>query len=514
MFLKSKLCRISMALIMILLSFFGEAKLIVDAKSAEDTTSGVLECEMEVQVVAEGNSRKKVEITHSEPKRVDGIYYTILRVDGEQAYCIQSSKDTPEEAVYEVAEELKGRDSLLNKVMYYAYGNPGYRPELWVSDCPMDEERAYLRSHIVLSYVYDPENTLKREIIDDDWEPWWRTYVADTIEKIKQEPEIPESAIAFEREYEEMYFDKTLGMQRTDTNRLIGDERNTLQFDLPEGLIFVNKTTETEMSDQAFISGGNEFYFKCDIDFSNDKNISFKNLAGTIQEDWATWVVKTGSDRQNIGYGVWLPGEEEPISLEIKFLPRPKLELVKSVDGEERIYQKGDIIPYKLEVYQSVEGAVAENIVIKDEILTEGAVIVPGSVEIYDKDGTLVEDIVLEETENRFVLSGGSLLRYMEYSENARLTILYRVLVESEEITLIQNKATVESDNAPEDEAEKEVPVEPIPEEPVPKEPAPEFPEQRVPKTGDNTGMTAFVMFMVLSGVVIWKQAKRLRGKQ
>lgn len=487
-------CKLCTKVFFILAYIFMKMTLVVNAESAELSTDILKNENMEVQVIS-GRNVEKVNVTHSEPRRVDGIYYTILSVDGERAYCIQSSKDTPEEAVYEVEEKLTGTDSFLNKVMYYAYGNPGYRADIWIPDCPEDTERAYL------SYVYDPANTLKREISDANWEQWWKNYINETIKKIEREPDIPVSAIRLERTEDTAYFDENFGMQRTVSNRIIGDQRNQVTVSLPQNVILVNETTGMEYKESGVLRGGDMFYFKAGVNVLNGERTVFENLKGSIQNDWATLVVKTGEDKQNLGYGVWYAAETGPLSLGIEWIPAPELEIVKEAKEEERIYKKGEFIEYELTITQKTENAVAKGMVIEDTILTEGAQLVLDSIKVFDGEINEIIDVDIVEKENGFIISGGDVLEYLTFNgDMPGIIVEYQVQVISDTIEIVENVAKVRSENTPEDEDEEDVPVEPEP-EPIPE---PE-PEETVPKTGDNTNLIVLILSMLLSCFIIVK---------
>lgn len=490
-----------MAVFFVLLCVLSRTKLVVNAESANNTTNNEVYTEMEVPVINEKRTGEMASLTHSSPRVVDGIYYTILSIDGEQAYCIQSSKDTPAEAVYEVAKELKGTDSFLNKVMYYAYGNPGYREDIWIADCPGDTTRAYLRSHIVMSYVYDSENTLKREIKDSGWKTWWRNYIEETIEKIKNEPDIPTTDLALERSLDIAYFEKETKVQRTAINVLHGDVRNQITLQLQEGVTLVNVSSGKRMNGEGVISGGDEFYFETNVEWLNGEVTGFYHLCGSLQNEWATLVVKTGTNKQDIGYGVWRPVSAEEISLEVQWIPMPNLDIVKTAAKDGYVYKKGDKIPYHIEVYQAVENAVAKALYIEDRILNEGASILYDTIQITDIYGNIIEDATIAKTDQGFQVCGGKVLEYLEYSESAGIVIEYQVVVESEQLTVVENKAYVRSENAPEDEDCEEVPVEPIPEP----EPEPE----KAPETGDERYIFGLYMVLLMSVYLFYIRTKR-----
>lgn len=454
-----------------------------------------------VPVLGRGSGIGSAEIAATEGRKLDGIYYTGFTINGSIGYCLQSSKDTPADAVYDVQQELGARDSFLSKAMYYAYGNPGYRAELWVEDCLQDTERAYLRSHLVLSYIYDAENTLDREVKDPSWLSWWRNYISETIRRLEAEPGVPEPGLELPASLAEAYFDNAIGMQRTRRLTLKGDGRNQIEIPLKEGMVLVNETKNTENVERALVQGGDSFYLKADVGNLNGQRYESGAMYGAISNSWATLIVQTGEGTQDMGMGVLYPAEPAPVSLEVQWIPEPKLQLTKNADRESKVYKKGELITYTLEITQQVPQAVAKNLVIEDSILTEGVELQKNSVVLLDHDKKVITDAEIIVQGNDIHIEGGEGLAFLEYVESGhRLYVEYQVLIISDEMEVVKNTAKVRSDNTPETPADEEVKIE------KPKEPEkPEEPKsQRTVKTetvrtGDNTNLIVLILCLILS---------------
>lgn len=473
----------------------------------------------EVQVLGRSSGISSADITATEGRKLDGIFYTGFTINGGIGYCLQSSKDTPADAVYDVQQELDARNSFLSKAMYYAYGNPGYRAEIWVPDCPQDTERAYLRSHLVLSYIYDAANTLNREVTDSGWLPWWRNYITETITRLEAEPAVPEAGLELTPQVEEAYYDSSLKMQRTRRLTLRGDVRNKIEIPLLEGMILVNETRKTESKNSGVVWGGDSFYFKADVTDLNGERYTSGELNGTINNSWATLIVKTGGDKQDMGMGVLYAAKTSPVSVDVKWIPAPELQITKNADRESKIYKKGELITYTLEITQQIPQAVAKNLVIEDSILTEGVKLQKNSVVLLDTDKKVIRDAKVTVQGNDFQIEGGDGLAFLEYVENGnRLYVEYQVLIISDEMEVVKNTATIRSDNTPEvptdEEVEIEKPKEPEPEEPKPEEPKPEEPEKPAPvkavktktvQTGDNANLIVLMLCLILSCAVVVK---------
>lgn len=464
----------------------------------------------QVPVLGAGSGVDSAEIAATEGRKMDGIYYTGFTINGQTGYCLQSSRDTPEDAVYEVEQELNADQSFLAKVMYYAYGSPGYRPELWVPDCPQDTERAYLRSHLVLSYIYDEANTLNREVKDPSWVPWWKNYIAEAVARIQNEAEVPQPGLALSSSLEEAYFDRETGMQRTDSITLYGDVRNQITLNLPEGIILVNETGKVQQTESAILHGGDTFYLMTEVSSVSGRVFESGDMYGTITNDWAALIIKTGADTQDMGMGVLYPSKENrPVSLSVSWIPAPELEITKNADREEKRYKKGEMITYTLEITQKVPKAAAKNVVIEDCILTEGVKLQKNSVVLLDENKKVIKDVQITVQGNSIHIEGGEKLAFLECVEDGhRLYVEYQALVISDEMEVVENIAKVRSDNTPEVPTDEEVEIEKPkePEEPKPEEPKKEVPhkaeEVKAPKVATGDAADIFLPFTGAAGAL------------
>lgn len=76
------------------------------------------------------------------------------------AYCIEPSKNSPDEGMYEKQpiSTKDGREGELRADLWFSYGFPGFDKSIWPSTnwdgAPMSEEDYYLASHILLSDTY------------------------------------------------------------------------------------------------------------------------------------------------------------------------------------------------------------------------------------------------------------------------------------------------------------------------------------------------------------------------
>ena len=81
-----------------------------------------------------------------------GYETTQMSADGNDAYCIEPSRSTPDAGTYPTSEAGD-----LVAAMWFSYGAPGFDASMWPSSwydgSGMDEDKYRVASHILLSYA-------------------------------------------------------------------------------------------------------------------------------------------------------------------------------------------------------------------------------------------------------------------------------------------------------------------------------------------------------------------------
>ncbi len=103
----------------------------------------------------------------------------------------------------------------------------------------------------------------------------------------------------------------------------------------------------------------------------------------------------------------------------------PGLTITKESDKE--FYKVGDTGHYTVTVANSEKGTTARNVIIKDQMETEGAKIIVDSIKIYNDNGKLMDDAEIQSSQSRYAIYTGHDLEYKE-----SMTVEYDVLFESE----------------------------------------------------------------------------------
>lgn len=105
----------------------------------------------------------------------------------------------------------------------------------------------------------------------------------------------------------------------------------------------------------------------------------------------------------------------------------PGLTITKESDKE--FYKVGDTGHYTITITNNEKGTTARNIIIKDQMETEGAKIIVDSIKIYNDNGKLMDDAEIQSSESRYAIYTGHDLEYKE-----TMTVEYDVLFESESL--------------------------------------------------------------------------------
>ena len=479
---------------------------------------------------------KEVSLVKGESIKYMGYSTHYYYVDGNLAFCLEPDMKSPGNGVYSGTELESG--SLLGKAMYYMYGGPGYEEYVkssltggWGEDAP-----AYCLTHCVLSYIYDgcDQNSPAFKGLNADI----ASAVVMYADYVKGLPDIPEADLTFSETGLTAYYDREQKCQRTQSIKCNGDMANGITIPLPEGVTLVNETKQTTGNGNVKVSGGDTFYLKADVTYGNGTTWNSGEIRGEIAKAWRTLLVKTGTGSQDIGTASMKQVESSPITLQVKWLDKPELQVDKKADKSGKTYKLGDIITYTLDVTQQIEKAVAKNVVITDTILTEGVKLQKNSVVLLNENGQKISDAMITVQGNSYTIHAGEFLEGPESGQ--KYTVEYQVAITDENVIgkEIENEVVVRADNAEETKDRETVTVEeepePEPEEPKepegpkePEEPASEEPKVEEPKveepklpdtpavavakplkastvkTGDVANITGIVLLLILSCTVI-----------
>lgn len=470
---------------------------------------------------------ENVSLVQGEAVRYMGYSTHYYYVNGNMAYCLEPDMNPPSDGSY--PSDILDKNQLLSKAMYYVYGGPGFeeymKPSLtggWD-----EKDRSYCLSHCILSYIYDgcDSNSAGFIGLNEDI----KNAVIQFTGAIRSWPEIPDTDIGFSDTDIQTYFSPEEKRQRTKEVSCAGDPRNTITISLPDGVTLVNVSKGQEMTGRGTVSGQEQFYLAADVTFGNGETWNSGELYGSIRESWRTLVIKTGGGSQDIGTGQVVSAVLKPVSLQVKWMEKPELNVDKSADKEDKKYKVGDLITYTMEITQRLQNAVAKNVVISDTILTEGVKLQKKSIVLLDENHSVVSDAQINVKGNTYTIQAGQSLEFLQCVESGeRFFVEYQVMITDKSVIgkeiEIENEVVVRADNAEEKKDKEIVTVEeePEPEEPEEKpkeepkeepEPQPEkvekvsvvqVPEREAVKTGDENNLMVITLLLILSCAAIF----------
>lgn len=269
-----------------------------------------------------------------------GEHFTYFyQVEQKPAYCLQSSVKSPESGTYtgNILEENED----LRQVLYYGYGGPGdisaeFYPEY-------SDEVRYILTHLAASYIYCGDAALKG-CTDEGMETYRvRAYIAALLEK-----HIPEGKLCFSCEDRKCFREGNI--QRTQKVRLEGPAGRAAEVSLPEGvtLRFVG-AEDTAVVQKAHIQSKDSFYLEFPLDAKGE--FSLTASAESPKNDWKLVILTTGEKTQDIGYGEYIPGEQENFAISFERQEYYPALLIAKTDAED-----GSAVPGAEFVLKDEEG--------------------------------------------------------------------------------------------------------------------------------------------------------------
>ena len=190
-------------------------------------------------------------------------------IDGKIAYCLEASKNTPENGNY--AAQVVDNDNLL-KVLYYGYAGPGQSVFLGEK-----EDIAYLYTHILASYAYSGD------LYGGHGFDYWEQHgigLRGEYDRIQSFPS--PKTLQFSNETLTATYDANTNTQRTNTITLQAVSRVAVNIPLQDGVTLHNVSTgAAQTGGVATIRGQESFYLESSrFDLESEKltNLSGENL--------------------------------------------------------------------------------------------------------------------------------------------------------------------------------------------------------------------------------------------
>ena len=181
----------------------------------------------------------------------------------------------------------------------------------------------------------------------------------------------------------------------------------------------------------------------------------------------------------------------------------PKLSIFKS--SSEKTFSNGDICNYEITVLQTVKGAIAKNVVIRDELSQKGAVIQRDTVKVYDFEGKDITDhCKIDVKERSYSIETGRNLAY-----DQKMKVTYQVKAENIKEKKLKNTVFARAENA------KEVSVDhTIKRNDGQTVISPKDYTGHIPKTGENSWMPWMFLLTGAGACLVFFLGKRYNRKK
>lgn len=240
-------------------------------------------------------------------------------INGNLAYCLDASKETPPENL-NAAYVIENNDALL-KVLYYGYGGPG---DVFVDDTVSSDKEKYLFTHIMASYAYSGDlyggNT---------WEYLTSIGVGLKVryDQIQSMP-VPSNNLYFNGQTNPTFVTYCEnGIQRTEDITLNTNESASVYIPLQDGVKLHNVTKGTVNTGIVSVNGGDVFYISAPLKVLEDYSSGPLNGKGLLK--YAPLVIRGNATYQSEGS---LSKTQDPrtIQLNVNWLKAGSLELTKT----------------------------------------------------------------------------------------------------------------------------------------------------------------------------------------
>lgn len=172
-------------------------------------------------------------------------------IDGTLAYCLNSSKKTPQNGNY--IADISNNEALL-KVLYYGYGGK----EDLTNDGITNETHRYLYTHIMASFAYSGDIYGGK-----NWDDLEKNGIGlKGLYNIIQNKPLPQTEYRFSSDSVTAYYDSTINKQRTNEITFISESNINISLPLPNGVELVNTTKGQTFTNSGNLTGGDKFYLQ------------------------------------------------------------------------------------------------------------------------------------------------------------------------------------------------------------------------------------------------------------
>lgn len=239
------------------------------------------------------------------------------------AYCVQPSKNGPDDGTYTITKLSDGKT--LAKVCYYgtkASDENGFFDE---KHPDFSAGKRFIITHIAAAYANGSSDW------DSGTNATGRSLAKELYNYCINMPDIPDVDMSFSDSDVKAYVEGNI--QRTKTITFKADELQTITFKLPAGVKLVNVTTGKTSAAGASVEicGGTQFYLTAPLSQAEDVGASFSSkMKGSIDKEYSAYKITTGSSTQDLALvfaeGV---GNEKYVDFKVTWIKECYVSIVK-----------------------------------------------------------------------------------------------------------------------------------------------------------------------------------------
>lgn len=209
------------------------------------------------------------------------------------AYCVQPSKPSPGDGVYEITKLSDGK--ALAKVCYYGT-NASKEDGFFDQKHPdFSAGKRFIITHLAASYANGSSDAFYGTNENG------KSLAMELYNSCINEPDIPDVHMSFSEDSVTAYVDGN--SQRTKSVAFRADEQQTITMNLPKGVKLHNETTGKTSAAGASvtISGGTTFYLSAPLTQAVDVKQSWSSkMRGSIDKDYSAYKITTGTSTQDL----------------------------------------------------------------------------------------------------------------------------------------------------------------------------------------------------------------------
>ena len=251
-------------------------------------------------------------------------------IDGKLAYCLESSKDTPDAGTY-APYVIENNEALL-KVLYYGYGGPG--DVFNTPEEPTNEDNRYLYTHLMAAFAYSGDLYGGK-----DWQ-YLEEHGVGLLSRYNQIQSLPVPVREFTLTDGNLqaYYNTETGKQRTQNTTFQAEPAVSITIPLQNDVSLHNMSTNEVSYGNAVIHGNETFYLEADK-FTVKKHV-YENLTGDGLSRYAPLAIKQ-DDSHQVEAALSEVADTRKLSLKVNWLETGSLQLKKTneenslIDGSE-----------------------------------------------------------------------------------------------------------------------------------------------------------------------------------